>query len=126
MRGSKMAMMPGSRRAASTRVEHLRVGELGLEDLLDDVFVRGAELRLVVDAGARFLVDVVAGFGGDDHGDLRGRRHDERLGQVAFGAHGDGRATAEHHDSGANGMREMRMFMVGRSSRGYSFTNAAG
>ena len=101
MRGSKIAMRPGSSRAASTVSNIFASVNSALEDFLDEVLVRGAELRFVIDARARFLVHVVAGFGGDHHADLGGRLHDERLGQIAFGAHGDRRAAAEQSASAA-------------------------
>ena len=87
---------PGSRRAASTVSKIFASVNSALKISSIDVPVRGTELRFVVDAGARFLVHVVAGFVGDHHADLGGRRHDERLGQIAFGPHGDRRAAAEH------------------------------
>ena len=124
MRGSNIAIRPGSSRAASTAVEHLRVGERRLEDLLDDVFVRRAELRLIVDARARFLVNVVAGFSGDDHTDLGGRGHDERLGKFALGSHRDRRAATEHPATAPRS--ECRVAQGGGVHVLLSFVDAAG
>jgi len=81
-------------------LEDLRVRELRLEDLLDQVLVRGAELRLVVDAGARFLVRVVGRFLRDHDADLGGGLHHQRLGQVALGQHRHLGAAAEHRAQG--------------------------
>ncbi len=88
-------------------LEHLRLAEFRLEDLLDQVLVRGSELRLVVDAGARFLVRVVAGFRRHHHADLGRRLHDERLGQVAFRAHRHFRAAAQHQHTGGQAERNV-------------------
>ena len=62
MRGSKIALQVGLEPRGIDGVEELRFGEFGAEDFLNDVFVRGPELRFVVDAGARLLVHVVARF----------------------------------------------------------------
>jgi len=86
-------------------VEDFCVRELGLEDLFDQVFVRGSEIRFVIDAGARFLVRVVAGFGRHHHADLGRRRHDQRPGQVAFRPHRHFRAAAEHQQAGGESKR---------------------
>ena len=100
-------MRPGSSRAASTLSNNFASRELGLEDFLDDVPVRGAKLRLVVHAGARFLVHVVGGFVGDHHADLGGRGHDQRPGQVAFGPHRHRRAAAEQQRDGREWKRRV-------------------
>ena len=124
MRGSKIAMQAGLEPRGVDAVEHLRVGEFRLEDLLDDVLVRRAELRLVVDAGARFLVHVVAGFGGHDHADLGGRRHDRAAWAVRPRA--APRPPRSHRASAPAPRSEGRVAQMRRRfTRCYSFTDAA-
>jgi len=91
---------PGLEARRVDALEDLRVGEFGLEDLFDQVLVRRAELRFVVDAGARLLVRVVAGLGRDHHAHLGRRRHDQRLGEITLGSNRHFRAATHHQQAG--------------------------